>query len=461
MAKTFLDTLPSPGDTDNVLLGKILQKLNSASGIPVSIGDVTLTVSDLEIGAVELKDSTTNNRATINGAGQLLVSGAFAMPAGAATEAKQDAGNASLASIDGKLTNPFPVSISNFPAQQHVIVDSGILTAVTSITNPVAVTGTFWQATQPISGTVTANAGTNLNTSLLATSANQTNLTQATKITDGVSTCTITALPGTRMLDVNAIQTTAANLNATVVGTGTFVVQATLSAGSAVIGHVIIDSGTITSIAGSVGVFPSGTFAVQATLAAETTKVIGTVNQGTSPWVVSAANLDVALSTRLKPADILTGVTTVSTVTSLTQMNGAAISMNTGVRDAGTQRVTIATNDAVSVTGTFWQATQPVSIAATVNTVKVAPTTIFNGKKTVTTAGTRVTLAASTAVKSVTIKAVFSNTGTIYVGSSTVTAANGYALASGESVSVEIADLNTVNIDSSINGEGVTYLATA
>jgi hypothetical protein len=31
----------------------------------------------------------------------------------------------------------------------------------------------------------------------------------------------------------------------------------------------------------------AGTFAVQATLAAETTKVIGTVNQGTSPWVVS------------------------------------------------------------------------------------------------------------------------------------------------------------------------------
>jgi len=31
-----------------------------------------------------------------------------------------------------------------------------------------AVTGTFWQATQPVSGTVTANAGTNLNTSTLA-----------------------------------------------------------------------------------------------------------------------------------------------------------------------------------------------------------------------------------------------------------------------------------------------------
>lgn len=43
-------------------------------------------------------------------------------------------------------------------------------------------------------------------------------------------------------------------------------------------------------------------------------------------------------------------LTTVSTVTSVTQFNGQAISMGTGVRDAGTQRVTIATNDAVPVT---------------------------------------------------------------------------------------------------------------
>jgi hypothetical protein len=34
------------------------------------------------------------------------------------------------------------------------------------VTQPVS--GTFWQATQPVSGTITANAGTNLNTSLLA-----------------------------------------------------------------------------------------------------------------------------------------------------------------------------------------------------------------------------------------------------------------------------------------------------
>jgi len=44
-------------------------------------------------------------------------------------------------------------------------------------------------------------------------------------------------------------------------------------------------AGTLT--VGSHNVTNAGTFAVQATLAAETTKVIGTVNQGTSPWVTS------------------------------------------------------------------------------------------------------------------------------------------------------------------------------
>jgi hypothetical protein len=63
----------------------------------------------------------------------------------------------------------------------------------------------------------------------------------------------------------------------------------------------------------------AGTFAVQATQS-------GTWNIGT-----------------------VTTVTTCSTVTNLAQLGGAAVSMNTGVRDVGTQRVTIATNDVVPV----------------------------------------------------------------------------------------------------------------
>jgi hypothetical protein len=46
------------------------------------------------------------------------------------------------------------VAVSNFPASQVVTLAS------TTITGSVAVTGTFWQATQPVSGTVTALQGT-------------------------------------------------------------------------------------------------------------------------------------------------------------------------------------------------------------------------------------------------------------------------------------------------------------
>lgn len=48
-------------------------------------------------------------------------------------------------------------------------------------------------------------------------------------------------------------------------------------------------SGQMTIANTSFAVTNAGTFATQSTLAAETTKVIGTVNQGTSPWVISGA----------------------------------------------------------------------------------------------------------------------------------------------------------------------------
>lgn len=87
------------------------------------------------------------------------------------------------------------------------------------------------------------------------------------------------------------------------------------------------------------------------------------------------------------------------------------------------------------------------------------PAVIFNGKKTVTTAGTRVALATTQVLLSgVNIKALAANTGTIYVGDSTVSSANGYALAAGQSVYVEVSNLITVYLDSSVNGEGVTYI---
>lgn len=64
-------------------------------------------------------------------------------------------------------------------------------------------------------------------------------------------------------------------------------------------------------------------------------------------------NLDAAISTRLKPADTLTKVATVDTIT-----NPVAV---TGAFWPATQPVSIAAMPSTPVTGTFWQATQPVS----------------------------------------------------------------------------------------------------
>lgn len=102
--------------------------------------------------------------------------------------------------------------------------------------------------------------------------------------------------------------------------------------------------------------------------------------------------------------------------------------------------------------------TNGVQVNNTVTTTESVATTIFNGKTTVTTAGTRVVLAASQAVKSVIIKALSTNSGIIYVGNATVAASNGFELLAGDTVSMDIANLNTVNIDSSINTQSVTYI---
>lgn len=88
----------------------------------------------------------------------------------------------------------------------------------------------------------------------------------------------------------------------------------------------------------------------------------------------------------------------------------------------------------------------------------VTPTAIYTGKTTVTTAGTQVALASSQTIKSVTIKALSTNTGFIYVGNSGVDSTNGFQLSAGDTVSLDLTNLSTVYIDSSVNGEGVTYL---
>jgi hypothetical protein len=68
-------------------------------------------------------------------------------------------------------------------------------------------------------------------------------------------------------------------------------------------------------------------------------------------------NIDVALSTRLKPADTLAGVTTVGTVTTVT--NPVTVAQATPANLQAT--VTPAAGQIFPVSGTFFQATQPIS----------------------------------------------------------------------------------------------------
>lgn len=202
-----------------------------------------------------------------------------------ATTTKQDTGNTSLASIDGKITavntGAVVVSSSALPsgastaakqpalgtagaASTDVLTVQGIasMTAIkvdgSAVTQPVS--GTFWQATQPVS---------------LASS-------------------------------VTVAQATASNLNATVVGTGTFAVQAT----------------------------QSGTWTVQPGNTANTTAWLVTGTGGTFPATQSGTwNIGT-----------VTTLTTCATVTSLTQFNGNAIDTNSGNKSVGTLRVVLATD---------------------------------------------------------------------------------------------------------------------
>ncbi len=88
-------------------------------------------------------------------------------------------------------------------------------------------------------------------------------------------------------------------------------------------------------------------------------------------------------------------------------------------------------------------------------------TTTNSGTKNVTTAGTAVQLASNTAAKWVIVQAKTTNTSTIAVGDSstlaTALSGPGISLVAGQAVTLLIANLNTVYIDSLVNGEGVRF----
>lgn len=86
----------------------------------------------------------------------------------------------------------------------------------------------------------------------------------------------------------------------------------------------------------------------------------------------------------------------------------------------------------------------------------------ISGQKTVTTAGTAVTLGTLQIDEALLIKALDTNTGVVAVGNDgadDVTVSNGYRLLAGESVILAHVDnLAAIILDSAVDGEGVSWI---
>lgn len=144
----------------------------------------------------------------------------------------------------------------------------------------------------------------------------------------------------------------------------------------------------------------------------------------------------------------------------LIEVGGAPISLGQTTASASLP-VTLDTTQQGILTDIRTETSDTTSNTADIVLNTATPTLVYTGQTNVTTAGTRVALGSSQAVKSVVIKAKTTNTGLIYVGGSTVTSSNGFILSAGDTVSIDIANIATISIDSSVNGEGVSYLGSS
>lgn len=85
----------------------------------------------------------------------------------------------------------------------------------------------------------------------------------------------------------------------------------------------------------------------------------------------------------------------------------------------------------------------------------------LSGRKTVTSAGTPEALGSGDVFGGLYIKALIANTGTIEVGSSATAAASGFQLSAGDVILFDyVNDMSQIYIDSTVNGEGVSWLRT-
>lgn len=292
-------------------------------------------------------NATVTGTVTTNQGGSWTVTSNIGTTNGLALDATLTGGTQTTRITDG--TNTTTVKAASTAA----IASDKALVVTVSPNNSVAVTGTFFQGTQPVSGTVTANAGTNLNTSALALDATLTTGTQQTKLTDGTHLGTIKASSAAAGATDTAL-VVAISPNNTVGVTGTFF------------------QGT-QPVSGSVSVsnFPG------------TQAVTGTFFQVTQPVSIAATVTTQGLGIAGTPSGGVASVQGVSGGTAVPISGSVSVS-----NFPATQAVsgTVGVSGSVAVTGTFFQATQPVSGTTTGN--QGVPNTAANGWPVKVTDGT-------------------------------------------------------------------------
>lgn len=293
------------------------------------------------------KDSSGNVYVPVANADGSVISGGGGGGGGDASAAKQDIGNASLSSIDGKIT--------------------AVNTGAVVISSSALPSGAATSAKQDTGNTSLAS----IDTSTAAIN------TVAGAKTDAKSTATDTTSVSMMQVLKQISASAQAPPSQAVTNAGTFAVQATEADGAnttlgskADAKSTATDTTAITimqvlkQISASVQAPPSqavtntGTFAVQATLAAETTKVIGAINNlpatvDTNSGNKSASTLRVVLATD-QPALTNKLLVTPDSVAlpanqsvNVSQINGVTPLMGAGNTGTGSPRVTIASDQAV------------------------------------------------------------------------------------------------------------------
>jgi len=317
--------------------------------------------------------------------------------------------------------------------------------------------GTFTQANNlPIV------AGTNTIGTVVAISSTSGTLMQLMTGTNIIGTATVQGTVGIGsqirlMAGTNTVGTFTQANNPAISGTVALSGQAQLATGTNMVGTFTIGTalpagyntiGTVIAIGSSSGTLMQ---LLTGTNVIGTATVQGTVGVSSQIRLASGTNLAGTLSVNPLP-------TSTNSIGTVTQANNPPIA--SGTNTIGTVITSISSGTITTITNdvSIDDGGNTITVDGSVNATILPAGTVGNGQNTVASAGTAEALAGSTAIESVTIKALHANTGMIYVGDSGVDSTNGFVLDAGETVSMDVDNLADIYIDADTSTDGVSFL---